>query len=80
MKLHLLLTQELIQTKPDSSKIIQDFGDLVVRFGDEETYKGLHCFVEDEIQNLINWLKPFDKVIIGNGNPMSETFTIEHIV
>jgi hypothetical protein len=78
MQLHLLLTQEIYQTKPETCKIVADFGELKVIFTDR-IESGLHCFVEDNEENIINWLKPFNSVVVGSGNPMIEEFEIMHI-
>ena len=78
MKLHLLLTDDIAATKPESCKIIMDFGQLDVVF-DKDLKSGLHCIVQDETKNIINWLKPFDGVVVGNGVPQSEQFQIMHI-
>lgn len=56
-----------------------DFGQLTVFFGDGKTANGLHCVVEDETDNIINWLKPFDSFIKGSGVPQFEEFEITHV-
>lgn len=78
MKLHLLLTNDIAQTKPDTCKVIMDFGQLLVKF-DKETRTGLHCVVEDTQENIINWLKPYDGFVKGSGIPQFEEFSIVHI-
>lgn len=84
MKLHLLLTPEIDKTKPETCKIIADFGFLQVIFKglsgkDDHIESGTHCFIEDTEENIVKWLKPFDGFVKGNGNPMMESFTIAHI-
>ena len=79
MQLHLLLTSDIAETKPESCKIIHDFGNLTVFFEDNKTEYGLHCIVEDTKENIINWLKPFDRIVKGSGTPMFEQFEIVHI-
>lgn len=78
MRLHLLITKEMMDTKPRTTEIDHEWGELSVVFGDR-TVTGLHCFVSDTQNNLTNWLKPFDGVPVGNGSPMMESFTIMHI-
>ena len=80
MKMHLLLTDDIKATTPDTVKVTKDcnWGMLLVRF-DHKDYYGLHCFIEGEEADIVNWLKPFDGFVKGNGNPMSETFEIAHI-
>ena len=90
MKLHMLLTPEIKSVIPPTCKIIMDFGRLQVAFpndpnslslhvSDEEIMEGLYCVVEDTTENIAAWLKPFDGVPIGNGNPMLEKFSIMHV-
>jgi hypothetical protein len=79
MKLHLLLTNDIAQTKPETCKIIMDFGQLVVEFDDNTTEVGLHCVVEDTQENIISWLKPYDGFVKGSGVPQFEQFSIVHI-
>lgn len=79
MKLHLLLTDDIAQTKPETCKIVMDFGQLMVRFGDDSTRTGLHCVVEDTEENIVEWLRPFDGFVKGSGTPQFEQFTIAHI-
>ena len=79
MQLHLLLTPDIAQTKPETCKIIMDFGQLVVRFDEEETRTGLHCVVEDTQENIVNWLKPYDGFVKGSGVPQFEQFSIAHV-
>jgi hypothetical protein len=79
MKLHLLLTNDIAQTRPETCKIILDFGQLVVRFDDETIRKGLHCVVEDTLENIVNWLKPYDSFIQGDGDPCCELFSRAYI-
>lgn len=84
MQLHLLLTDDIKETMPNTCKITDDFGKLDIVFDNADgkgiTIKtGLHCFVEDTTENIIKWLKPFDGFIKGNGYPMMETFEICHI-
>lgn len=78
MKMHLLLTDDIRATMPDTVKIKIDWGMLRVRF-DHKDYYGLHCFVEGEEKDIIEWLRPFDGFVKGNGTPMMETFYINHI-
>ena len=86
MRVHLLMTPEIGCKKPSTAKILHDFGQLEVMFGDalnpspeDFSLKGLHCVVEDSQKNLISWLKQFDGIPIGNGSPFMEQFEIKHI-
>lgn len=81
ISLHLLLTPDIAATKPSTTAIIRDYGQLTVIFGNNiETRKtGLHCVVEDTRANLIAWLKPFDGFVKGSGIPQFEQFEIVHI-
>jgi len=87
MQLHLLITPDIMTTIPKEVKIIDEYGQLDVIFPstestnplDADLLTGLHAIVEGEKEHIINWLKPFDGVPIGNGIPMMEQFTIKHI-
>lgn len=85
MLLHLLLTPVIGPSKPKTTQIVHDFGYLDVVFESENSkdeptiYNGIHCIVEDTEENLVNWLKPFDFFIKGNGVTMMEEFEIVHI-
>jgi len=59
--------------------VTNDFGQLTVVFGDNTRERGLHCFVEDTKENISKWLSPFEYVIIGDGNPMMESFSKEKV-
>lgn len=78
MKLHLLLTPNIHKAKPETCKIVFDYGQLPVVFEDRKE-TGLHCVVEDTEENIISWLKPFDYFIKGSGTPMFEQFEITYI-
>ncbi len=78
MQVHLLLTPDILEAKPESVEITNEWGDLTVIFDDFLKY-GLHCFVEGTQKDIINWLHEFDGVAVGNGSPMTETFNIMHI-
>ena len=41
--------------------------------------KGANAIVEDTVENIIKWLKPFDGIWVGNGVPQLEQFTVMHI-
>jgi hypothetical protein len=75
MKLHLLLTNDIAKTKPESCKIIFDFGYLQVVFDDDTIREGIHCVVEDSEENIVAWLKQHDYFIKGNGSPVTEQFS-----
>lgn len=79
--LELLLTDDVLRAKPSTTEIIFDYGRLTAVFNNDinNTRTGKHCVVKDTEQNLINWLKPFDEVIIGCGTPMFQSFTITKI-
>lgn len=78
MLLHLLLTDDIKETMPDTVKVKNDFGPLWVVF-EKGRKHGQHCIVEDTTENMIKWLSPFDGFVKGNGVPMMESFSIAHI-
>lgn len=85
MMVHILLTDEVKATMPETVKVAHNFGRIHVVFPPREGYKdslsmfGDNAVVEGETQEIVKWLKPFDGVAIGNGVPMTEQFTIMHI-
>ena len=85
MKLDLLLTDEIAATKPQSAKVIFDFGKIEVIFkAIDETEQdmiaiGIHCVIEDETENVQKWLKQHEFCIIGDGNPQLQNFSIMHV-
>lgn len=81
MKLHLLLTPDIAARKPETTKIIHEWGQLTVIFGNDpdNTKTGLHCIVEDTWENICSWLKQFDGFVKGSGIPQFEQFEIVHI-
>lgn len=79
MKLHLLLTKEIAQAKPDTCKIVRDFGYEQVIFSDVFIQVGNNCVIEDTEENIVNWLKPFGDFVKGSGSPQLEQFQIVHI-
>lgn len=80
MKLHILLTDNVRKTMPKTTEVVRDYGMLTVIFDEGKTKAfGIHCIIEDTKENIIEWLKPFDGVILGNGNPMMESFKVYHV-
>lgn len=79
MQLHLLLTNYIAQSKPETCKIVINYGYLKVIFNNEFMKVGLHCIVEDTEENIVNWLKPGTGFVKGHGIPNFEQFSIEHL-
>lgn len=79
MQLHLLLTDDIAQTKPETCIIIRNYGYLQVMFNNKIMKVGLHCIVKDTKENIVTWLKPGDGFVKGHGLPHFEQFSIEHI-
>jgi hypothetical protein len=79
MKLHLLLTSEIAQTKPNTCKVLWNFGYEQVIFSDVFIKVGINCIVEDTEENIIFWLKPFGEFVKGIGSPRLEQFRLENI-
>lgn len=87
MQLHILLTPEIKSKMPSTTKEIANFGRIDVIFSDDtedllegnEIISGENAIVEDTKENIIEWLKEFDGVPIGNGVPMLERFNMCHI-
>jgi hypothetical protein len=85
MTVHFLLTDEVKAIMPETVKEVFNFGRIHVVFPalkDGEpplNMFGDNAVVEAETNEIVKWLKPFDGVVIGNGVPQSEQFTIMHI-
>jgi len=79
MKLHLLLTSDIAQTKPGSCLIVRDFGYEQVIFRGEIIKVGINCIVEDSSENIINWLKPYGEFVEGSGFPQLEQFRLVNL-
>ena len=85
MKQHLLLTPEIKRAMPDTIKELHNFGRIEVVFpavDDKEEpliLSGENAIVEGEQEEIVNWLKPFDGIPVGDGFPQGEHFTIMHI-
>ena len=63
--------------KPKTTKITNDWGQLTIILNNdyENQLRGLHCFVSDSEENILNWLSQFNEVPVGNGSPMMESFS-----
>lgn len=85
MKQHILLTPEIKKAMPDTIKELHNFGRIEVIFPaiddtDESLIlSGDNAIVEGEQEDIVNWLKPFDGVPVGDGFPQGEQFTMMHI-
>jgi len=85
MKQHLLLTPEIKSAMPDTIKELHNFGRIKVIFPaidekeEDMILSGENAIVEGEQEDIINWLKPFDGIPVGDGFPQGEQFTIMHI-
>lgn len=85
MKLHILLTDEVKATMPETVKEVYNAGRIQVVFpalvegNPPDNMYGDNAIVEAETSDIVKWLKPFDGVAIGDGVPQLEHFTIMHI-
>lgn len=86
MKQHLLLTPEIRSVMPKTIKEHHNFGRIEVIFPalegtDEEDLilAGDNAIIEGEQDDIVNWLRPFDGVAVGDGFPQGEQFIIMHI-
>ena len=85
MTVHILLTDEVKATMPETVKEVFNFGLIQVRFPALKEGEppldlfGDNAVVEAETAEIIKWLKPSAGVAIGNGIQRTEKFTIMHI-
>lgn len=87
MQVHLLLTPEIREAMPESVNVLMTFGEINVVFPNNEDgafdaktfITGENAIVEAEEHHIINWLRPFDGIVVGVGSPTREEFEIMHI-
>lgn len=85
MTTHLLITDEMKATMPETVKELFNYGRIHVVFppvkkGDPSlSMFGDNAVVVAEPDVMIKWLKPFDSFAVGNGSPQMECFEIMHI-
>lgn len=75
INLHLLLTEEIENKKPESIKTLFDFGSITIITSDGEKIKGKNICVSGTLEDLHKWLLPFEFIWAGNGSPIMEKFT-----
>ena len=86
MQQHLLVTDEMWRTKPESLEVVFDAGRIEVVFHEKDNPDniefemfGRNMILEGDQQDFVDWLKPFDGIAVGNGVPQLEQFSIMHI-
>lgn len=79
MNTTLLITEEMLETKPISINILHNWGLVTAVFNNHPSIHGLHCYIEGTETDFINWLKPFDYIAYGVGSPILQQFTIVHV-
>jgi hypothetical protein len=93
MRIHLLVTPEM-EPIPDDIKVVADFDTIEVMTAtrrhtdDKDDFKddfkggkltGRHLAIEGENEAVVAWLKPFDDVWLGVGQPFEQEFTVVHV-
>lgn len=78
MLIDLLLTPEIQEKMPSSARIVENYGKITCIF-DDFKLEGLHVIIKDSPENFKEWLKEFDGIAVGNGNPIMQEFTIMHV-
>jgi hypothetical protein len=83
MQFILLLSPEQLASKPDSVKLLVNWGEvnMVVHGGvlPSDFFKGDHVAVEGSKGDLVTWLSQYASVWIGKGHPMQQQFERGHI-
>lgn len=74
MQIAILETGAMMQTKPDSLKIIFNAGDCPVVYGDNNCDTGQHVIVEGEKSDLLAWFSQHRYVWVGSSNMMLQNF------
>lgn len=83
MTLQLLLTPEQLGSKPDTVRLVENYGRtsiIVTENGHKlPSFSGSHVIVSGEVEDISAWLRPYDGVYVENGIPMMEQFQLMHI-
>jgi len=78
MQIHLLLTSKVRATMPDTIKTIFSTSISIFeldKYGDRTgIVYGDNAILEGKKSDIINWLKEFDEIWVGNGIPQTEEF------
>lgn len=78
MQIDLLLTTEMQLQLPENIQIIANFGIVEVMFPESRYIEvGTHCIIEGEQEDIQEYFHKFEYMIIGNGFPMSQEFTMK---
>jgi hypothetical protein len=75
MKIAILETNMMRETKPDTVRIIFNAGDCPVFYGDGNCDTGQHVIVEGEKSDLLTWFSKHRYVWVGSSNMMAQAFT-----
>jgi hypothetical protein len=79
MKLYLLYEDRLGKI-PTSIAKLHDFGRVqIITDGPDRSVVGTSMVLEGPEDVFIDWLKPFDHVWLGQGQPCEERFRVAHI-
>lgn len=86
MTIHLLLTEEIRPTMPETINVVADYGELKVVLPYENSKsniidfkRGSHVLLNGEENMFSDWLRPFDGILVGVGSPMMQQFEIMHV-
>lgn len=79
MQLSMLITSEISFPK-ENVKILNNFGTItIINPETKQLITGNHLLIESDEETIINWLKPYDSIWIGEGAPQLQQFSIMHI-
>ena len=80
MQLHLLVTPSMGDV-PNDVSVLADFGSVFLHVDGQNgaSVGGKHVAVEAPRESLIAWLKRFDGVWVGVGQPAQQQFEVRHI-
>jgi hypothetical protein len=77
VRIHLLVESKMYPV-PGGIKVIDDYGPVNVRSGDD-LILGEHMMVEGDDEEIRAWLNPFNGIWVGCGAPMFQEFEVMHI-
>lgn len=77
MVIHLLV-QPNMEPLPSNITVVQNYWDISITT-DQGIIDGKHMVVEGTEDAIKNWLRPFDGVWLGVGQPIAQEFEVVHI-
>lgn len=74
-----LLVEERMRPVPESITVVQNWGPVTVLYDSFNIVHGDHMLVEGDLEDLKDWMRPFDGVWVGKDLPAFQQFEVMHI-